>query len=96
MTYLLVAYDLVGPDDDPDDYERLIDRLEQYPDCAKVQRSTWLLKLDASAEEVAKDLVKLMGPTARLFVAGLTPEQTQTVAWMNAMCGSDRVKEILS
>lgn len=91
MPGLIVAYDLVGDDTDTEDYERLIGRIEEYTESAQVQRSTWVVKVGADAETVCKDLLGYVRAGDRLFVA----EVTGRSAWTNAMCGTDRVNEVL-
>lgn len=91
MATYLVSYDLVGTDDTSDNYEKLIERINEYPDCARVQLSTWLLRSEANAKEVRDDLKGYMHSTDRLFVADLLG----ATAWSSAKCGSQKVKDLL-
>jgi hypothetical protein len=91
MRSLLVAYDLVGTDDTSENYKKLIARIKEYPDCARVELSTWILKTDAKAKEVRDDLLGFMHSSDRLFVAVLTGE----AAWHKARCKSEWLKDNL-
>jgi hypothetical protein len=91
MRSLLVAYDLVGADDDSDNYKKLIKRLKEYPNWARVELSTWILKTDAKAKEVRDDLLGFMHSSDRLFVGALTGE----AAWHKVRCKSEWLKENL-
>jgi hypothetical protein len=91
MRSLLVAYDLVGTDDTSENYEKLIARIKEYPNWARVELSTWVLKTDAKAEEVRDDLLGFMHSSDRLFVAVLTGE----AAWHKVLCENKWLKDNL-
>jgi hypothetical protein len=91
MKSLLVTYDLAGTDDTSENYENLIGRIQEYPDSAKVQLSTWIIKTDASIEAVWKDLLRFMHSSDRLLVAGLDGR----LAWQHPLCGERWIRENL-
>jgi hypothetical protein len=86
MARLLVAYDLVGDDTDAEDYELLIGR----PSAA--------LDLDCGSGSRHRDGRQGLG---QLYGRNRPPLRRRAgaraakAAWMNTMCGSERVKEIL-
>jgi hypothetical protein len=91
MHSLLVTYDLVGTDDSSDNYKKLIARIKEYDDCARVELSTWLVKTGKQSKEVRDELWSHMHEDDRLFVAKLDGQ----AAWRNVKCGSKRLKEVL-
>jgi len=91
MDSLLVTYDLVGTDDTSDDYKKLIARIKEYSNWARVELSTWIVRTDATAKAVRDDLRGFMHASDRLFVAVLTG----AAAWHNVRCKDQWLKDNL-
>lgn len=87
----LVSYDLVGTDSESESHDKLIERIEQYPDSARVQRSTWLIVAKATAKALRDDLKMRMHSSDRLLVV----EVKGPLSWSNARCGDEKVIELL-
>lgn len=85
MSKFLVTYDLVGTSETSADYERLIDRIKEYSNWGKVQKSVWLIQTSDSATTVRDELLGYMDDDDRLFVIGVTG----TAAWRNVICDPD-------
>jgi hypothetical protein len=91
MNTILVAYDLIGTDESSADYQRLIKRIKEYPNWAKVLYSTFIVKTSWSPSQVRDDLDKYLDRNDRIFVAALTG----VAAWRNVICDSDWLKKNL-
>jgi len=82
---LLIAYDLIGTDENSANYASLIARIKGYAEWANVQRSLWIIKTPLSAVAVRDDLRRFMHDSDRLFVVALAQE----AAWANPICKND-------
>ena len=91
MRTLLLTYDLVGTDETSADYNRLIERIQAYPNWARPAKSVWVIKTQDSAETVRNALWSLMDPNDRLFVIVCQRE----AAWMNVLCTNTWLHENL-
>jgi hypothetical protein len=88
---LIVTYDLVGKDDTSDNYKKLIARIKEYPNWARVELSTWIVRTEKQSKAVRDDLRSYMHEKDRLFVAKLTGQ----AAWHNAKCKDQWLKDNL-
>ncbi len=88
MKSILVAYDLIGTDETSEDYRRLIARIKEYPNWAKVQYSMFIVKTDLTCVQVRDDLDRFLDANDRIFVA----ELTGAAAWRNVICTDDWLK----
>lgn len=82
MAKYLVTYDLVGTEETSADYTRLIERIKQYPNWGKVQKSVWLVQTKRTASQVFQDLWAYMDANDRLLVI----EVSGGAMWINEIC----------
>lgn len=69
----LVTYDLKSPNDNPQDYERVIEGLKTfYPTWCHVEKSVWIIATEQGASEVRDTLKTLLRPSDVLLVARLS------------------------
>jgi hypothetical protein len=69
----LVTYDLKSPNDDPEDYARVIEGLKSlYPTWCHVEKSVWLVETEQAASEVRDALKLLLRPSDVLLVVRLS------------------------
>lgn len=87
----LVAYDLVG-DEQPSEYDRLIEAIKSLDDHVAVQRSVWLVRSSRSAKEIREFLWKYMDRDDRLFVIRIV----RGSAWKNALSGNTNLKDFFA
>lgn len=72
MVYL-VTYDLKAPNDNPDDYERVISGIKRsYAAWAHVEKSVWLVRADEGASEIRDHVKTFLTQTDILLVAKLS------------------------
>jgi 5'-3' exonuclease len=68
MRYL-IAYDLVEPNDESEDYEALIDAINSlYPNNNHLQESVWLIVTAGKAESVRNSLKTYIKGKSTLFI----------------------------
>jgi cobalamin biosynthesis Co2+ chelatase CbiK len=92
MAKYLITYDLVGTDENSQDYERLIEKIKaQGPPWAKVQKSVWVVKSSKSSMTIRDELSSAMDDNDRLFVVQLG----SAGAWMNSICEDKFLKDFL-
>lgn len=88
MNKYLISYDLDKPGQD---YSRLISELERLGG-VKVLYSEWLLRSNASAEQLRNHLQAFIDSNDMLLVVALTGE----AAWTSLMVANNRVKQLLA
>lgn len=88
MNKLIVTYDLCGVNKN---YDELINRIKQFPDCVKINKSTWVIKTTYDSENARDELKKYIDLDDYLFVAKLTGES----AWNKTESLSSKVKKLL-
>ena len=88
MNKIIVTYDLCGKNKNYDD---LINRLDQFPTCLKINKSSWLIKTSFSCVGVRDELKKLIDGDDMLFVAKLSGE----AAWTKAESSTLEIKKAL-
>ena len=88
MNKIMVTYDLCGSNKN---YSDLIDCLNGYPVCVKINKSSWLINTACDCVTVRDQLCKFIDKDDYLFVAKLTGE----AAWHNVEDGHDKVKSAL-
>lgn len=76
MNTYLVSYDLMSPGQN---YPRLIQQLQRYPNWAKVLESVWLIQTPDSAEQVRNVLRTVTDLNDKLFVI----KASAPAAWYN-------------
>lgn len=81
----IIVYDLIGEDKNYDD---LIDRLNEFPVCLKINKSAFCIKTELTAVQVRDELKELIDSDDSLFVG----EITGVAAWRNIECGSEDFK----
>ncbi|EGQ1672941.1 CRISPR-associated protein Cas2 [Staphylococcus pseudintermedius] len=87
MKSYIISYDL----NDRKDYPKLISRIEDYPNAAKINKSVWFVNSVLSAKEIRNELKFFVDNDDSLFVATLTGE----AAWSNVICDSKHLKDYL-
>ncbi|EGQ1765450.1 TPA: CRISPR-associated protein Cas2 [Staphylococcus pseudintermedius] len=87
MNSYIISYDL----NDRKDYPKLISRIEDYPNAAKINKSVWFINSVFSAKEIRDELKLFVDNDDSLFVATLTGE----AAWSNVICDSKHLKDYL-
>lgn len=87
MKSYIISYDL----NDQKDYPKLIRRIEDYPNAAKINKSVWFINSVFSAKEIRDELKLFVDNDDSLFVATLTGE----AAWKHIICGSKHLKDYL-
>jgi hypothetical protein len=89
---ILITYDLVGTDEDSDDYAELIRHIRTgYSNWAKIALSTWVVRTTKTAVQVRDACEAHMDSNDRLFVAVLTG----VAAWRNTICSNRWLKDNL-
>ena len=88
MNSILVSYDLRGQNKN---YDELIERLNDYPVCLKINKSTWLINTSFDCTNVRNELMSFMDSDDSLFVAKLAG----SAAWLNADSGTEDIKKAL-
>jgi hypothetical protein len=87
----LVTYDLVGTDENSDDYRELISRIKRYPECIKIQKSVWAIESAFDASEIRDELGSHMDANDRLYVVPIS----SGAAWRNLICGGSAYVEFM-
>lgn len=87
MKSFIIAYDL----NNQKDYPKLIERIEDYPNAAKINKSVWFINSTNDAKPIRNELEKFIDNDDNLFVAKLTGE----AAWHNVLCSSQHLKDYL-
>lgn len=67
----VVAYDLISPNDTPDDYQRVIGRIKTNFNWCHLEKSVWILESALSAAEIRENVRETLYPKDILFVARL-------------------------
>jgi hypothetical protein len=88
MGKYLISYDLDKPGQD---YSRLISEIERLGG-VKILYSEWLLRSNASAEQLRNHLRAFIDSNDMLLVVALTGE----AAWTSLMASNNRVQQLLA
>jgi hypothetical protein len=89
MRYLSINYDLRAPGRN---YDRLYQRLREYPGVVRVLQSLWIVSTAWTARQVHDDLRRFLDANDGLFVVRVTNE----VAWSGIdPTASDRLRKNL-
>lgn len=91
MVYL-ITYDLLKPQDKPQDYSDLIAAIEEgFPDHLHLQKSVWLVESARSPDAISEKLSKSVPDSAYLFVTRLLRAKwhslglpARAVRWLNS------------
>lgn len=81
----IIVYDLNGANKN---YEELIDRLNRFPVCLKINKSAFCIRTSLSAVSVRDELVKYLDKDDSILVEEITGEG----AWRNIECGNESFK----
>ena len=60
-----VSYDLTKPDSE--DYDNLIERIEKFPECGHILKSSWIINSNKTASEIKKSLINTVEKNIRIF-----------------------------
>jgi hypothetical protein len=67
----VVAYDLISPNDTPQDYERVIDGIKAKFNWCHLEKSVWLVECALNAAEIREAIKPTLYGEDKLFVARL-------------------------
>lgn len=67
----LITYDLINPNDTPQDYERVIADIKAKFNWCHLEKSVWLVESALNASEIRESVKTTLYGTDKLFVARL-------------------------
>jgi hypothetical protein len=92
MSTFLVSFEIDSLASQFRHYGAFVERLNSYPQAARLHYSAWLVRSGDSVQHIAAELEQFMYPEGRLVVASIARDAT---AWTEVECGSSWLYENL-